>query len=94
MLTGDLSMIKMIDLGVSQKIRSKRPIAYKLRGTSRYLSPEQVGKNRTQLKAMMYATDIWQFACVLLEISTGMEPYSELSNIASMEQISQGQNPL
>ena len=92
MLTDDKTMIKLIDLGVSTGNNSNHK-NYDLKGTSRYLAPEQLGY-RSHAAGPVYYTDIWQFACVLLEFSTGIEPFASLDNISCTEKIKNGRNPL
>ena len=56
-------------MGLSRKMHSLDKSCEntsKLKGTSRYLAPEQLN-NQVTLKC-----DIWQFGCVLLELCTGL----------------------
>lgn len=89
MMTKDQKRVKLIDFGVSQ-ILDFAHLARKcaLAGTYRYMPPEQHDE-RIALKS-----DIWAFACVLYELSTGLRPFEGMNEYAMCFQVSQGKSPL
>ena len=60
----------------------------KFRSYARYLSMDQLNH-----QALTH-NDIWQFACVMLEFSTGELPFYKYNNASSVDKIKSGENPL
>ena len=89
MFSENYEIVKLIDLGVAMKILpNSRKQKYQHKGTPRYSSPEQF--NLT----LAFASDIWSFGCVLVELVTGTEPFGKVNNIACISRIRNGENPL
>ena len=62
-------MIKVLDMGVSNRLDETRNTSRAGDGTPKYMAPEQM-KNKLSLR-----TDVWSFGCVMLELATGIQPY-------------------
>jgi serine/threonine protein kinase len=60
LFNGDYEKIKLIDLGVSNKLEKTRATKAANAGTLRYMSPEQLNGS------LSFKTDIWAFGCVML----------------------------
>lgn len=89
MYNPETGAIKLIDFGLCRRPISHLPPSYNyLQGTFRYFSPEHLNYE------MRYGNDLWQFGCVLIEHSTGARPYSDIDNLACMDQIRIAQSPL
>lgn len=52
--------MKLIDLGVSNRLEATRMTKAAGQGTLRYMAPEQLNGS------ISFKTDIWAFACVLI----------------------------
>jgi mitogen-activated protein kinase kinase kinase len=50
-----------------------------LAGTPMYMAPEVIRSNEKS-SGRLGAADIWSLGCVVLEISTGKKPWSNLDN--------------
>ena len=70
--------IKLIDMGVSNKIDKTRATRAATAGTTRYMSPEQLDGKLT------FKVDIWSFGCVLLQYATGRRPFDDIENEAAV----------
>lgn len=70
--------IKLINIGVLQLadagLRAQGPFISKMR----YISPEEFN-GKISLKS-----DVWAFGCVLLELITGLEPFSDIEEEAEL----------
>ena len=95
-LLGTGSVLKFVDFGAAKVIaKGNRTLAKtrvmktrntadgpaaanSLAGTPMYMAPEVIRSNDT--KRNLGAADIWSMGCVLLEISTGRKPWSNLDN--------------
>ena len=55
----------------------------------RYMPPEQLNGS------LSFKTDIWGFACLLLQFATGHKPFNDVENeIAASIKVVQGESPL
>ncbi len=67
--------VKLIDLGVSNKLEQTRDkTSSAAAGTMRYMPPEQLNGS------LSFKTDIWGFGCLLLQFSTSYKPFNDVEN--------------
>ena len=80
---------KLADFGASKELQNIRSTsgAKSLRGTVYWMSPEVVRQEDYGWK-----TDIWSFACTVLEMLTTKPPWSEFNEFAAFYKI--GKNPV
>ena len=71
--------IKIISLGMAKKLayNVKGKVTSQLKGSPRYLSPEQLIN-----QICTYKNDIWSFGCVMLQFCTGLPPFWKLKDEA------------
>ena len=74
LFTKNHEQLKIADLGVSNIFEKTKATSAANCGTLRYMPPEQLDG------VMTSKVDIWAFGCVLLEMITGKEPYSDVGN--------------
>jgi serine/threonine protein kinase len=72
LLITDKGQIKLSDFGTSHIIGGARDIA-SIAGTPRWMSPDMV-----QTGEASRASDIWALGCVVMEMSTGVQPWSDV----------------
>ena len=71
-LEEDTDLVKIIDLGISNKLAITKRTSSANKGTSHYRSPEM-------LQGILSSkVDIWAYGCIMLEIATGASPYQDI----------------
>ena len=90
LFSGDYEKVKLVDLGVSNRLDMTKATKVANQGTLRYMAPEQLDGS------LSFKTDVWSFGCVLLQFCTGLKPYHDIDNdlFASMKLINEKINPL
>jgi len=86
----DFDHVKLIDLGVSNKLDKTRDHTTAAQGgTIRYMPKEQLEGS------LSFKTDIWGFGCLMLHFATGLRPFDNLEQeLAAGIQVSTGKSPL
>jgi serine/threonine protein kinase len=74
LFSGDYEKVKLIDLGVSNRLEKTKVTRAANQGTMRYMAPEQLNGS------LSFKTDIWAFACVILQFCTGIKPFEDIKN--------------
>lgn len=90
LFSSDYESVKLVDLGVSNRLDMTRATDLAGKGTLRYMSPEQLNGNLT------FKTDIWAFGCVILQFCTGLKPYHDIDHdiVATMQLLYHKVSPL
>ncbi|KZV89243.1 kinase-like protein, partial [Exidia glandulosa HHB12029] len=79
-LISDKGIARVSDFGLSTLLaRSSQSFTEDsvVKGTSRWMAPELFTEEEPRLT---YATDIWAFGCLLIEVQSGKLPYSNKAN--------------
>ena len=71
-LEEDTDTVKIIDLGISNKMAVTKRTSSAAKGTFYYRSPEM------HEGALSSKVDIWAYGCIMLEIATGQGPYEDI----------------
>jgi len=74
LISEDHKKVKLIDLGIARSLEKANNTKSANQGTPRYMSPEAINGNFSD------KNDIWSFACILLQLTTGMIPYYSINN--------------
>ena len=89
LFSGDYEKVKLVDLGISNRLDKTKATRAAAQGTTRYMSPEQLNGK------LSFKVDVWAFGCVILQFATGIKPFEEIQNDMSLcMKIFQGKSPL
>lgn len=90
-------LIKIGDFGSAVKLKDALCTSvgevFNTRGTAAFMAPEVITLDKG--RGYGRAADVWSLGCVVIEMTTGKQPWSEYDNIyAIMYKVGDGQHPL